>query len=348
MNEKQKEQIREALRLYVMKYPSQNKAAASLDGTSAGTVSSVLSGKWENISDDMWRKIASQVGTATPGAWQMVETTAAKEMAYAMTDAQEWKNVTWVVGEAGCGKTTAARLYEREHSGAYYILCSEDMKRSDFIRDIAKKIGLRTDGMTIRDMLDAIIGALIQTENPVLLFDEADKLTERVFHYFIDLYNRLEDKCGIDSLGFILGDEGSGGYIGKTLLRDYMRGNMPPEVFAEVKPLVGKSVDEIIEQVYQKPKANRYCAQFCKWVGDHRHSHPYYHDLMLGAFRDFFRNIVSLYPDYRKYKFNCVGSVAFHYSDLLGQTAEEFGMKMGDIIKAPIDGLIEFHKPQAR
>lgn len=166
MNEKQKEQIREALRLYVMKYPSQNKAAASLDGTSAGTVSSVLSGKWENISDDMWRKIASQVGTATPGAWQMVE-------------------------------TTAAKLYEREHSGAYYVLCSEDMKRSDFIRDIAKKIGLRTDGMTIRDMLDAIIGALIQTENPVLLFDEADKLTERVFHYFIDLYNRLEDKCGI-------------------------------------------------------------------------------------------------------------------------------------------------------
>lgn len=66
MNEKQKEQIREALRLYVMKYPSQNKAAASLDGTSAGTVSSVLSGKWENISDDMWRKIASQVGCRHP------------------------------------------------------------------------------------------------------------------------------------------------------------------------------------------------------------------------------------------------------------------------------------------
>ncbi len=41
---------------------------------------------------------------------------------------------------------------------------------------------------------------------------------------------------------------------------------MPTEVFAEVKPLVGKSVDEIIEQVYLKPKANRYCAQFCKWV----------------------------------------------------------------------------------
>ena len=197
MDEKQKKAISEALRLYVAKYPSQNKAAASLDGTSAGTVSTILGGRWESISDEMWKKIASQVGSVTPGAWQTVETTAAKEMTYAMADAQEWKNVTWVVGEAGCGKTTSARQYEREHSGAYYILCSEDMKRSDFIRDIAKKVGLRTDGMTIRDMLDAIIGALIQTESPVLLFDEADKLTERVFHYFIDLYNRLEDKCGI-------------------------------------------------------------------------------------------------------------------------------------------------------
>lgn len=197
MDEKQKRQIQEALRLYVAKYKSQNKAAASLDGTSAGTVSTILSGKWENISDEMWKKIASQVGSAAPGEWQTVDTTAAKEMAYAMTDAQEWKNVIWVVGEAGCGKTTAARQYEREHTGAYYILCSEDMKRSDFIRDIAKKIGIRTDGMTIRDMLDEIIGQLIQTESPVLLFDEADKLTERVFHYFIDLYNRLEDKCGM-------------------------------------------------------------------------------------------------------------------------------------------------------
>ncbi len=160
-------------------------------------MSTILQGKWENVSDEMWKKIASQVGTAAPGSWQTVETTAAKEMAYAMTDAQEWKNVTWVVGEAGCGKTTAARLYEREHTGAYYVLCSEDMRRSDFIREVAKKIGLKTDGMTLREMLDAIIGQLIQTENAVLLFDEADKLTERVFHYFIDLYNRLEDKCGM-------------------------------------------------------------------------------------------------------------------------------------------------------
>ncbi len=102
-----------------------------------------------------------------------------------------------MVGEAGCGKTTAARQYGARAQRRILHTCSEDMKRSDFIRDIARKAGIRTDGMTIRDMLDSVTDQLIQTDSPVLLFDEADKLTERVFHYFIDLYNRLEDKCGI-------------------------------------------------------------------------------------------------------------------------------------------------------
>lgn len=199
MENRTKEEICEALRQYVARYPSQNKAAASLDGTSAATLSAILGGKWSIISDEMWKKIGAQVcpSTSRSSDWQTVETAAAKEMAYAMADAQEWKNVTWVVGDAGCGKTTSARRYASEHRAAYYVLCSEDMHRSDFIRDVARRVGIRTDGMTLREMMDAIIGALIQDESPVLLFDEADKLTERVFHYFIDLYNRLEDKCGI-------------------------------------------------------------------------------------------------------------------------------------------------------
>lgn len=198
MKENEKKAICEALKRYVAKYPSQNKAAASLNGTSAGTVSTILSGAWDKISDEMWRKIAAQVHAfVDSGEWKTVETAALQEMVYAMEDAQQWKNVTWVVGEAGCGKTTAARLYEEEHREVFYILCSEDMRRSDFVRTIARKVGIRTDGMSIRDMLDAVTGSLVQMDAPLLLFDEADKLIESVFHYFIDLYNRLEDKCGM-------------------------------------------------------------------------------------------------------------------------------------------------------
>jgi DNA transposition AAA+ family ATPase len=198
MKENEKKAICEALKRYVAKYPSQNKAAASLNGTSAGTVSTILSGAWDKISDEMWRKIAAQVHAfVDSGEWKTVETAALQEMVYAMEDAQQWKNVTWVVGEAGCGKPTAARLYEEEHREVFYILCSEDMRRSDFVRTIARKVGIRTDGMSIRDMLDAVTGSLVQMDAPLLLFDEADKLIESVFHYFIDLYNRLEDKCGM-------------------------------------------------------------------------------------------------------------------------------------------------------
>ena len=193
----EKGQIQECLRLYVSKYPSQNKAAQSLTGTSSATVSSILQGKWENISDEMWRNLASQLGTTTTTDWQVVETKAFQEMTLVMKDAQAVRNVTWIVGEAGCGKTTTARLYATENSEVFYILCSEDMKKSDFIREIARRIGQRTEGYSIRELLDRIIDDLIQMQAPLLLFDEADKLPERVFHYFIDLYNRLEDKCGI-------------------------------------------------------------------------------------------------------------------------------------------------------
>lgn len=110
----EKRTIREALGGYVQKFPSQNKAAMSLDGTSAGTISSILNGRWDSISDDMFRSIAAQIGAVQTG-WQIVETGAFQEISFALSDAQESKNVTWVVGEAGCGKTSTARTYTEEH-----------------------------------------------------------------------------------------------------------------------------------------------------------------------------------------------------------------------------------------
>lgn len=201
MNElstKEKDVIREALRTYVAKYPSQNKAVGSLKNTSVGTISSIMNGKYENISDEMFRNIASQVGCRSKDTgWQIVETSAYQEIRYALDDAQCWRNVTWVVGEAGCGKTTTARLYTEEHKEVFYILCSEDMKKGDFVREIAQKVGIKTDGHNIREIWGLILDDVIQMDAPLLIFDEADKLTEPVFHYFISMYNKLEDKSGI-------------------------------------------------------------------------------------------------------------------------------------------------------
>ena len=115
-----------------------------------------------------------------------------------LADAQMYKNVTWMVGDAGCGKTTAAIEFRRTHRNVFYILCSEDMKRSDFVREIAKQVGAPTDSTSnLRDMLDYALGMIGFLQNPLLIFDEGDKLTDCVLNYFISIYNRLEGRAGI-------------------------------------------------------------------------------------------------------------------------------------------------------
>ena len=200
MEESEKRIIVENLKSYIQKYPSQNKAAGSLEGISAGTLSSMLNGNWSRISDAMWTKVAEQVKptcSSSATGWTIVETGAFQEISYAMQDAQEYKNVTWVVGEGGGGKTATGRLYAESHKEAFYILCSEDMLKGEFVRTIARRLGIRSEGYTVRELWQAIIDSIIQMERPLIIFDEADKLPESVFQYFISMYNNLEDRCGV-------------------------------------------------------------------------------------------------------------------------------------------------------
>lgn len=139
LSTEQKEQVRSALAAYCDNYPTRNRAAESLQNVSSATVSQLLNGKYELISDDMFTRIAVQIGFSFEH-WQLHEGRAFREITYAFSDAQSYKNVTWVVGDAGCGKTTAAIEYRRTHRNVFYILCSEDMRRSDFVREIAKQV----------------------------------------------------------------------------------------------------------------------------------------------------------------------------------------------------------------
>lgn len=191
-----KEQVRSALIAYRSNYPTLNRAAESLQGVSSATVSQLCNGKYELISDEMFIRIASQIGFAFD-SWNLHEGKTFKEITFTLSDAQSYKNVTWIVGDAGCGKTTAAIEYRRTHRNVFYILCSEDMRRSDFVREIAKQVGAPTDTTNLRDMLENAISMISFLGNPLLVFDEGDKLTDSVFNYFISIYNRLEGHSGI-------------------------------------------------------------------------------------------------------------------------------------------------------
>ena len=196
---REKELIRDWLKEYVSRYPSQNKATASLNGVSAGTVSQILNSKFENISDEMFRSLWAQISAGKPtGDWNIVKTPLFKDVYFALSHAQDQSDVTWLIAPAGSGKTVAAQSYIREHKNVYYLLCDEDMKKGDFVRELAQAVGIKVRaGKRIREILMMIIDELSEKDSPLLIFDEGDKLSDNILYYFITLYNRLKDKTGI-------------------------------------------------------------------------------------------------------------------------------------------------------
>lgn len=195
LNDNQKQDISEALRVYVGRYPSRNRAVNSLNGVSSATVSCMLNGKWDLISDEMWLKVDSQLRSSK--GWQIYKTVAYRSLMLYFEDAQQESNVVWITGPAGIGKSTAASMYEQSHRDVFLLTCSSDMTKADFVGELAAKIGIRTAGMTVRETLKAVFGELVKKDSPLLIFDEGDKLADSVLYYYVSLYNALEDKCGM-------------------------------------------------------------------------------------------------------------------------------------------------------
>jgi hypothetical protein len=198
LDDNQKLSIACALGAYCRRYPSQTKAAQSLKATSPATVSTIINGQFTGITDAMFRNIARQVGVTLDHEWKLVQTTNFQFITgildIARNDAEDMK---WIIGAAGCGKTTAAEYYTRAHVNTFYVLCDEDMNRGDFLRAIARVIGIRTNSLSTREVRDALVAALVRLPRPLLIFDEADKLSERVFPYFVQFYNLLRGLCGV-------------------------------------------------------------------------------------------------------------------------------------------------------
>lgn len=160
------------------------------------------------------------------------------------------------------------------------------------------------------------------------------------------LYDGTKITANINSLGYLLGDEGSGFYIGKKLLGDYIRQYMPAPVRNEFFEIYGLSREEIMERVYSESLPNRFCAGFAQFISVSVSDTAYTHQLVKNAFVDFFECLVIKYENHDQYTFNCTGSIGYIFKDLLSETATQYGMKVGSIIKTPIEGLAIYHSPR--
>lgn len=196
MTQTEKTAISAKLRAYVESKESQNAAAKSLRGVSAATVSQILNGKWELIADEMWRTVANQTGYDSR-QWSVIETEGYRRMTDVLTDAQQNSLVMAVVGDAGCGKSQAIKNYAANNRGVIALSCSEYWNRKEFLTELLQSLGVEAGGSTVADMVREAIRQLKRREGVLIVLDEADKLSDQVLHFFITIYNKLEDMVGI-------------------------------------------------------------------------------------------------------------------------------------------------------
>lgn len=141
--------------------------------------------------------------------------------------------------------------------------------------------------------------------------------------------------------GFILGDEASGAVLGKKLVSDFIKGLLPKEIEIEFINRYNLDYIKLVDKIYKQPMPNRFLASLSPFIYEFI-DNSHIRNMVKTSFKEFFERNISQY-DYKNYKVNLVGSVAFYYRELLEEAAQEFGAKIGKILKSPIDGLVDYH-----
>lgn len=159
-------------------------------------------------------------------------------------------------------------------------------------------------------------------------------------------YNGESISTEVPSLGFILGDEGSGARIGIRFLSDYLRGGMPQDLREKFAPLCPYPVHEIIDTVYHGTEVSRFLGEMAVFL-DGRMSHPYVRQVLLRQFEAFFRTQVLPYGEKAlQYPLNLVGSIAYFAQEILREAAGGCGLQIGKVLKSPMEGLVAHYAPK--
>lgn len=146
----------------------------------------------------------------------------------------------------------------------------------------------------------------------------------------------------VTSLGYVLGDEGSGAWMGKRIIADYLRKDLPEKLWDHFKKRFPMDKDEILSRVYSQEMPSRFLGSFSHFIFQHL-KEPYCYKLVYDGFSEFMEKNVMRYGKYSELKVHFVGSVAFYFSDVLRQVANDKGITLKNILESPIAGLTLYH-----
>lgn len=155
------------------------------------------------------------------------------------------------------------------------------------------------------------------------------------------LYDGHAITAHVPPLGFILGDEGSGAVLGRTLLGNLLKGIFPVEMREEFLHEYALSEADVIDHVYRRPQPNRFLASLTPFIARHR-EHPQVHAMLVEAFRQFLARNVRAYG-HAEMPVNFVGGIAYVFCDELAEAARAEGMTVGKILRGPIQEMVAYH-----
>ncbi len=147
----------------------------------------------------------------------------------------------------------------------------------------------------------------------------------------------------VTSLGYLLGDEGSGTDMGKRLLKAYLRKEVPEDIRDIFLSRYMWTDEEIVQNLYQSGNPQKFVSQFSKFVFQNLKK-PYLHQLAYEGFESFIRVNVEPYTDYKNVPVHFTGSVAFYFANVLRQVGTDRGIHIKHIVEGPIAGLVLYHK----
>ncbi|HLF51376.1 BadF/BadG/BcrA/BcrD ATPase family protein [Flavobacterium sp.] len=146
----------------------------------------------------------------------------------------------------------------------------------------------------------------------------------------------------VQSLGYIAMDDCSGNQFGRQLIRGYYFGKMPKEMAAKFEKEFDLEADVIKHNLYKEPNPNAYLATFAKFLIQHK-DEAYCKKIILSGMEDFVENYIKQYENCHEVPVHFIGSIAFYLKEELKQVLDKHGLQLGNVLRRPIDGLIQFH-----
>lgn len=144
------------------------------------------------------------------------------------------------------------------------------------------------------------------------------------------------------SLGYILGDEGGGAMLGRTLINNIYKGQWPEELHRQFEEEMQTNLDKIIENVYRRERANKYLAHFTYFLSSNRNN-EHIHTMLVNNFEQFFNKNIDVYGR-KDLTVGFIGSIASVFNEELREAAKKSGYRVGEILKSPIERLGHFHR----